>query len=185
MTGAKRWCRGPQPTLSDGIVTLRPWQDGDADDVLAACQDDEIQRWTTVPIPYRLADAEEFIRSSRQLWASGTEAPFALVNANDDSLIGSCGLVRIDTDEGVGEVGYWTAPWARRRGHLTRALTLLAAWASESTDLTNLSAAVEPENTASVRSALAAGFSMTAQGRVLPLRGEPRRYVVLTRHLRP
>ena len=39
--------------LSDGTVTLRPWQADDAPAVHAACQDPEIQHWIPViPRPY-------------------------------------------------------------------------------------------------------------------------------------
>jgi RimJ/RimL family protein N-acetyltransferase len=33
-------------------LLLRPWQADDADAVYRACQDPDIQRWTTVPRPY-------------------------------------------------------------------------------------------------------------------------------------
>lgn len=38
-----------QPTLADATVTLRPVRASDLPDVLAACQDPETQRWTTIP----------------------------------------------------------------------------------------------------------------------------------------
>lgn len=41
-----------QPTLADATVTLRPVRASDLPDVLAACQDPETQRWTTIPVPY-------------------------------------------------------------------------------------------------------------------------------------
>lgn len=181
MTGEQRPWRGPQPTLTDGVVTLRPWRDADSDAVHAACQDEQIQQWTTVPSPYQLTDAEEFIQSAQESWDAGTEAPFAVVSAADGTLVGSCGLVRVDQREQVGEVGYWVAPWARRRGYLTRALAVLEAWAGESTDLATLAALVEEANSASMRSARAAGFSLTDQIRFLPLHGDLRPFAVLTR----
>ena len=52
---------------------------------------------------------------SRQAWADGTGAPFAVCDPATGELLGSCGLVSIDQD-GTGEIGYWTAPWARGRG---------------------------------------------------------------------
>jgi hypothetical protein len=53
--------RAGQPTLTGARVRLRPWRADDADAVLAACQDAEIQRWTEVPVPYRREHAEGFV----------------------------------------------------------------------------------------------------------------------------
>lgn len=47
--------------LTDGLVLLGPPVPGDAPAVTAACQDPTIARWTTVPSPYRTADAVAFI----------------------------------------------------------------------------------------------------------------------------
>ena len=62
-----------------------------------------------------------------------------------------------------------------------RALAVLEAWAGESTDLATLAALVEEANSASMRSARAAGFSLTDQIRFLPLHGDLRPFAVLTR----
>lgn len=42
-------------------VALRHWRDSDRDIVFAACQDPEIQRWTTVPVPYTEQHAVDFV----------------------------------------------------------------------------------------------------------------------------
>lgn len=46
---------GTPPTLTDGRIALRAFEADDAAAVLAACQDSDIQRWTTVAVPYRLS----------------------------------------------------------------------------------------------------------------------------------
>jgi RimJ/RimL family protein N-acetyltransferase len=112
-------------TLSDPTVRLRPIVPGDAGEILAACQDSEIQRWTRVPIPYRPADAAEFAGSREAAWAAGEELTFALTDADDPgSRMLGC-LVLFAEVEGRREVGYWTAPEGRGRG-LTAAGVRLA-----------------------------------------------------------
>jgi hypothetical protein len=56
--------RDPQPTLAGRRVRLRPWRPDDAGAVFAACQDEEIQRWTEVPVPYLREHADGSSASS-------------------------------------------------------------------------------------------------------------------------
>ena len=150
------------PTLSDGVVTLRPRRPEDVDAIVAACQDPEIPRWTMVPSPYTREHAEEWLarpdHSSVHLLA---------VDA-DDRLLGSFSLMEIDRERGYGEIGYWLAAEARGRGFATRAVLLLRDWAA-SRGLRELEIMTEPENVASARVAERAGFA-----RVEGLKANPR-----------
>ena len=49
----------PVEITADGLL-LRPWRAVDADAVHRACQDPDIQRWTSVPRPYELHHAATF-----------------------------------------------------------------------------------------------------------------------------
>jgi RimJ/RimL family protein N-acetyltransferase len=138
------------PTLSDGSVTVRPWRDRDADGVYRACQDPEIQRWTRVPVPYTTKDATGFVGEyARQSWQDRTGASFAIAADGTDELLGAIGLVAIDPDNLVGEVGYWIAPWARGRKAAQRAARLLCDWALADGGLARVEICVDPENGAS------------------------------------
>lgn len=48
--------------LTDGTVVLSPPTDADVDAIFLACQDPEIQAWTTVPSPYEREHAEGFVQ---------------------------------------------------------------------------------------------------------------------------
>ncbi|MGC4853133.1 GNAT family N-acetyltransferase [Micromonospora sp. DT4] len=62
----------PVEIVEDGVL-LRPWREADADGVHRACQDRDIQRWTTVPRPYLSEHAHDFVtRMSAQAWADGS-----------------------------------------------------------------------------------------------------------------
>ncbi|RKN27962.1 GNAT family N-acetyltransferase [Micromonospora musae] len=156
----------PTEIIEDGLL-LRPWRADDAEAVYRACQDPDIQRWTTVPRPYRPEHAHGFVTDfTASVWRDGTGAPFAVCDAATGELLGSCGLVALDTRLGSGEVGYWTAPWARGRGVTTRATRALARWAFDVLKLRRLSWQAEVGNHASRLVALRAGFRVEGRLRL-------------------
>jgi RimJ/RimL family protein N-acetyltransferase len=110
-------------------LLLRPYRPEDADAVFAACQDPEIRTWiTAVPEPYRLADAQEFVTEIAPAGrARGTDLGCAV--EADGELVGSAGLHALTTGRLGPVVGYWVAPWARRRGIAAEAADGLARWA--------------------------------------------------------
>jgi RimJ/RimL family protein N-acetyltransferase len=113
-----------------GNLLLRPWQEADSGAVYQACQDPEIQRWTRVPSPYLPEHARNFTTEiSPAAWATGSGAPLGVFDAATGELLGACGLVSVV--DGTGEVGYWTAPWARGRGTAVGALRAVATFAFE------------------------------------------------------
>lgn len=125
----------------------------------AACQDPEIQRWTSVPVPYLPEHAAHFVGPhAAQRWSSGQGGPLAVVTAADDVVCGACGIVRADLVSGTAELGYWTAPHARRRGLTYRAVALLADWAQRAGGLQLVELHIEPANVASRRVAERAAF---------------------------
>ncbi|MFJ6195326.1 GNAT family N-acetyltransferase [Micromonospora sp. NPDC092111] len=156
----------PVEIIEDGLL-LRPWLASDADDVHRACQDPDIQRWTTVPRPYLPEHAHGFVTElTSRSWADGTAAPFAVCDATTGELLGSCGLVSIDRTLGSGEIGYWTAPWARGRGVTVRAVRAVARWAFDALALRRLVWQAEVGNHRSRLVALRAGFQVSGELRL-------------------
>jgi RimJ/RimL family protein N-acetyltransferase len=148
----------PVEIVEEGLL-LRRWRADDAAAVHRACQDPDIQRWTTVPSPYLPEHAAGFVTAiAPSAWADGSGAPFAVCDATTGELLASCGLVSIDRVGHSGEVGYWTAPWARGRGVAVRATRAVARWAFESLGLRRIVWQAEVGNHASRLVALRAGF---------------------------
>ena len=145
----------PPPVLSDGVVSLRPARRGDVADITAACQDPEIQRWTLVPVPYTKADTLEWLdlRPTPEAWWAGPA--WAITVMPDDRWSGE---IELRLDEGSAEVGYLTAPWARRRGLMTRALRLACSWAFTTLDVDVITWMSPVGNIASRQAARNAGF---------------------------
>lgn len=129
----------------------------DADAVLAACQDPEIPRYTSVPSPFARADADQLIAKAHAGWASGEHLVWAIRDAG--ALVGIVGLYRVD-GRGSGELGYWLAAPARGRGLLTEAARTVLDWgfAPSGAGLHRIEWHAVVGNDASARVAQALGF---------------------------
>ena len=147
-----------QPGTILGIdeLILRPWRPTDAAAVLAACQDPEIARWVAIPQPYLPADADAFIESALAMWRDGNGAPFAIVEAETDRLLGA--VTRFGPEGHQATFGCWLVPEARGRGIGTRSLRLLAEWTFATTSAFRLDVFIMVGNEASESMVEHAGF---------------------------
>jgi RimJ/RimL family protein N-acetyltransferase len=117
----------PDPPLADDVVALRPFTLDDVWWVTEACRDPAIPRFTTIPESYEEADAREWIGAHEEQRRAGEALTLAIVEADGGAPLGSAAVQDITWDHLRGEIGYWVAPWGRRRGAATRAARLLAA----------------------------------------------------------
>jgi len=106
---------------------------------------------------------------ARQWSQGGATRAFATRDAATGLLVGGCEL-RIKPD-GSGQVSYWTHAAQRGRGYAARSLRLLCGYAA-SIGVSRLESHVAPDNLASRRVSLAAGFAAgevftSADGEVL------------------
>jgi RimJ/RimL family protein N-acetyltransferase len=138
------------------VAILRRFRDDDVDDVAAACGDPLTQRFLPLlPSPYTRADASHWITTGAPATFTGGGGAYAVADPASDRLVGCVGLTYVRS--GVGELGYWVAPWARGRGVATAATWGLAAQAFRH-GFARLVLRAQPENVFSQRVALAAGF---------------------------
>jgi RimJ/RimL family protein N-acetyltransferase len=125
----------------------------DAEWMTEASQDTEVQRWTLVPRPYKREHALEFINNTineSHLWV--------IEQQETNEPVGVVSIHTIDLDTGDADVGYWIAPWGRRRGAAVYALNLVEQFARTIPTIKFLSAHIAESNSASRATASRAGF---------------------------
>jgi RimJ/RimL family protein N-acetyltransferase len=146
----------PGTTLAIDELVLRPWRPTDAAELCEVCQDPEIARWVTIPQPFLPADADAFIQNAIAMWQAGTGAPFAIVDAATDRLLGA--VTRFGPDGHQATLGLWLAPGGRGRGVGTRSLRLVTDWTFATTAAIRIDSFIMVGNEPSYRMAERAGF---------------------------
>jgi [ribosomal protein S5]-alanine N-acetyltransferase len=140
--------------IADDVVVLRPWDVADAQWYAEiAAHDALIQRFTTESSTLTAAEVRTAIVEllTEPVGAVG----FLIADAVTGQRLGNMALAHRD---GVGQVSYWLAGYARGRGVATRALGLLSGWALTSLDLHELRLWTHIDNHASTAVAERAGY---------------------------
>jgi RimJ/RimL family protein N-acetyltransferase len=148
----------PVEGLTDAVVRLRLMSDADIPGIVAAVQDPQIPRYTTVPDPYGEQDARHWQRMATTGLRAGTDLPALVVDAGDGRLLGAVGLHNLDPETGRCSAGYWVAAPERGRGVARRGLELLCRFAFEQLAAKRIELWIEPANAPSLAVAEAVGF---------------------------
>ncbi|WP_261164955.1 GNAT family N-acetyltransferase [Microbacterium sp. Marseille-Q6965] len=143
----------PVELATERLVLSAPTE-ADIDAIYAACQDPDIQRFTTVPAPYQRTDAEAFVHLVAAWWATGDECTWAI--RTQGALVGMIALHGVR--DGAAEIGYWVAAPARGRGYLTEAAHAVLDFAFGPMRLQRVEWRAVTDNPASMRIAQKLGF---------------------------
>ena len=134
---------------------LRDLSPADAAWIHEACQDSEIQRWTLVPRPYLRTHAESFVidgAGDRRVWV-----------VERDSDARAVGVISVHSvTDGVADIGYWIAPWGRREGAGSNAVSLLCDEVATWSGVKSAVARIASTNVASQSTVRRAGFTADA-----------------------
>ncbi|MGW0392822.1 GNAT family N-acetyltransferase [Streptomyces sp. NPDC003042] len=147
-------------TLITTRLELRPFAAQDEDEVYAAAQDPDIQRWTMVPSPYERAHARSFVGESVPAgWREDTGYSFAVRLGPRGPLVAAVG---VHVHEAFGtkshEIGYWATKEHRGRGYMAEAVSAVARWAFTEVGAVRLEWRAEVGNAGSRAVAEKAGF---------------------------
>lgn len=171
-------------TADDTGLGLRQWRTSDAAVLATAWADPELRRWLDPP----QGDVE-----AARTWIEGEEArrraglALDLVIDRGGIVVGEVGLWRFDARRRACMVGYWVLAEHRGRGDAAKALAAATWFFRDVLDGEAMLAECHQENTASCRTAEAAGFEVVGQhdgrlvyawrraGNIRPPAGEGRR----------
>jgi RimJ/RimL family protein N-acetyltransferase len=143
------------------VVRLRAFREDDIPAMVDSCRDPEIVRWTRVPEPYDVENARAFLAEVERSREAGTTVSTAIAGADSGAYLGQIDM-RINGPNGRGDIGYFVAPGARRRGVAVRAVRLLTGYGFDELGLARIEIVTHVDNAASQRVAEQAGFTREA-----------------------
>jgi RimJ/RimL family protein N-acetyltransferase len=141
-------------SLTDGIVSLRPYRLSDTDDTYQAIRESlaELSPW--LPFAHKNYSAKEsraWIKQRPGEWEKRRTYDFAIFDAKDGSYLGGCGINRIDYDNLSANLGYWIRTSRTGHGAAPAAARLLAGWGFSELKLNRIEIVVATDNQRSLR----------------------------------
>jgi len=138
--------------LSNGTILIRPYQMDDARPCFEAIVEsmDELvpwMFWCNPEIVY--PEIEGWVESRPGAWLDDISYEFAVIDPHQGTFIGNCGLVHVDLQNRMAELGYWIRTSQTRKGFATQAAKLALKFAFEVLQLNRVEIIVETKNTAS------------------------------------
>jgi RimJ/RimL family protein N-acetyltransferase len=148
------------PVLETERLTLRAPRLEDAKTIAALANDRRIAENTLrVPHPYGIADAQSFLTTAN---ATDDETVFLITTRNAATVIGACGIARLDGE--TPEIGYWLGVPFWGKGHATEAARALIDHALGNLGYDVLLGGARVSNPASRRVLEKCGFQWTGVG---------------------
>ena len=150
----------PFVKLTDDIVTLRPYEFGDENNLHKAVQESlpELRPWMSwANESYSNETACNFITLTRAHWSSGVMYAFAITAAHTGEFLGSCSLSYIHPIYHFCNLGYWVRTSRCGQGIAGRATKLAARFAFEKVNLIRVEIVIAIGNEASKRVAKKVG----------------------------
>jgi RimJ/RimL family protein N-acetyltransferase len=124
----------PFITLTDGVVTLRPYEFGDEKNLFNAVQESlsELNPWMSwANEKYTLDVALNFVTLTRAYWSNSSMYGFAITDSQTGMVLGGCSLSHIHPIYHFCNLGYWVRTSRHKEGIAGRAARLAAQFAFE------------------------------------------------------
>lgn len=146
------------PILGTPRLELRPLTDADVPALFAIFKDPEAMRYWASPAMTDIAEAEALLQDIQRHAEAETLFQWGLARRDDDIVIGTCTLFRIDRRHRRCELGYIVRRDLWGRGFAKEALTALLDHAFGTLGLHRLEADIDPRNASSIRLVERLGF---------------------------
>ncbi len=128
----------PFISLTDDVVTLRPFEFGEENALHKAVQESipELEPWMSwANEKYTNETALNFITLTRTYWSNGSLYAFAITDAQTGAILGGCSLSHIHPVYHLCNLGYWVRTSRHGEGIAGRAVQLAARFAFEKINL--------------------------------------------------
>jgi len=140
-------------------ICIRPFVSGDAGALYEAAREsiDDVWPWLEWCHPdYTIEESLAWIDFCTEARVAGDEFNFVIVN-DEGTVLGGCGLNRLQRAHRVANLGYWVRSSATGHGVATTAVRQLVEFAFTQTDMNRLEIVVSTRNVGSQRVAECAG----------------------------
>lgn len=144
--------------ISGTKITLRKLKRSDASSIYNNAKNKEISWHTSLPYPYKLSHAKEFINRCHQNYRNKSAYDFGIEKAG--KIIGMISLIKVDFNNRNAEVGYWLGKKYWRKGITEEALKLIIDFGFNSLNLKRIYARVMHPNIASAKLLEKVGFKL-------------------------
>ena len=141
-------------------IALRVLKRADAPILYKHLRNRLVTRYTFIPYPYELSDAEQFIRRAQKWRRAQTGYHLGIELRSSEEIIGVVGLFKIDVRHRSAEIGCWLAKPHWRQGLMTEAMRAMLGFAFDTLKLVRVYAHVFPPNVASQSLVLGCGFTL-------------------------
>ena len=148
----------PGGALTDGRTGLRPLTADDAAFLHRLHSLPDVVAGTVPPVCPRREETAARCALAPARWLAGERADLVVVDAASGAPVGEVALQYQEPLTGQAMIGYCVLPEWRGRGHMTRAVRLLAGWAFGLAGIARIVAGTDPDNAASRRVLERAGF---------------------------
>lgn len=109
------------PKLQTQRLKLRELQKDDAKAIAQLANDKNVSRYlSSMPYPYTIEDAKEFMQSSKSDYTKGEKIDFKIIEKSSDKFIGMVGL-DISVRHNHGTIGYWLGKEYWSNGYIPEA----------------------------------------------------------------
>jgi RimJ/RimL family protein N-acetyltransferase/ADP-ribose pyrophosphatase YjhB (NUDIX family) len=150
------------PELTDGVVTLRPFDEKDIEAHVTG-EDDEIRLWFGQPGPASREHMQQVVERWRREREAGTRLTFAVQHDGTN-----VGVVEARPEDDVASLSWTLYAGQRGQGFATRAVRVLVDYAFARLGVRRVEAEVDPRNVASQRVATRSGLRREGVRRLEP-----------------
>jgi ribosomal-protein-serine acetyltransferase len=140
--------------VTDDVVTLRPFRLEDSAQLYEAVRESliNLKPWMSwAHDAYTQQDADDFIRMTRVRWEEKTLYAFAIVDVNNDEVLGGCSLSHKHPIYHYCNLGYWVRTSQHGKGIAGRAAKLAAQFGFEHGGIIRAEIVIARDNEKSIR----------------------------------